>query len=400
MISQERRQYIRSQVDWPVDILTTKGVMDGEIKNISSGGVYIQSRELPEAGETFNLRTQLDRENYNPLRASAEIVWSKVYESENFPLSHGFGVRFTQVYYNFELLFGDEETELQDSIENQRILILGATGLIGLPLARELAKKNRVIGVSRFKRVNRQTLAEQNIEPLEMDVSRASFDMLPKEIDYVFNETMLYDPSDFQMSMEVNAFTVARLMDRYDKCKGIVLGSTGSVYATSQKPMSEDSSLGANDVYSLSKICAEMFALHISRERNIPTCILRYYQPYSIDFGIISSLKKKITVGETFDHSREFYTPLFITDVVNFTIKAATFCSSPPTIINIGGEEGVSCERLVRMICEAMGKKPVSMCHTGDSSRPAEICDSTKRIRLLGKQKVSLKEGIRSVVEG
>jgi nucleoside-diphosphate-sugar epimerase len=283
-------------------------------------------------------------------------------------------------------------------MENQRILVLGATGLIGLPLATELAKTNHVTGVSRFRKMASQALASRHIEPLEMDIAKDPFNRLPEDIDYVFHEVMLYHPSDLEQSLEVNSYPVARLMERYERCKGIVLGSTGSVYATPGTPRKEDDPVGGVTAYAVSKICAEKFAIHFSRERGTPTCILRYYQPYSAESGIVPSLQRAVAAGRPVDHGKTLYTPMFISDVVRFTIEAASLCASPPRILNVGGEEVVSQEALVRILCEAMGKPPGCVPVSGDSSRLSEIGDCAERIGLLGKEQVPIREGVRRVV--
>jgi nucleoside-diphosphate-sugar epimerase len=283
-------------------------------------------------------------------------------------------------------------------MENQQVLVFGATGLIGLPLATELAKTNHVIGVSRSRRMTGQALASRNIEPLEMDIAKAPLDRLPKDIDYVFHEVMLYHPTDLAQSLEVNSYPVARLMERYERCKGILLGSTGSVYAVPGATRKEGDPVGGVSAYAVSKICAEQFAVHFSRERGTPTCILRYYQPYSAESGIVVSLHRAAAAGRALDHGQLLYSPLFISDVVRFTIEAASLCASPPRILNVGGEEVLSRETLVRMLCEAMGKDPGSIPVTGDSSSMSEIGDCSERVKLLGKQHVTIEEGVRRIV--
>ena len=128
-------------------------------------------------------------------------------------------------------------------------------------------------------------------------------------------------------------------------------------------------------------------------------CILRYYQPYSISRGIVPGLKQKILAGESLAPRSGLVNPLFVTDVVRFTIQAASLCSNPPMVINVGGKEIVSRKKLANMIYQAMGKEPGSDYLPGNCPALTEICDSTKRVRLLGEQEVSLKEGIRRVVQ-
>ena len=67
-------------------------------------------------------------------------------------------------------------------------------------------------------------------------------------------------------------------------------------------------------------------------------------------------------------------------------------------IINVGGEEIVSIRELVLMIGEATGKEPI-LTDSCDTASNSWVCDSAKRIRLLGRQKVSLRDGIRKTIE-
>ena len=284
-------------------------------------------------------------------------------------------------------------------MEGQRILVLGATGLIGFPLATELARNNEVIGVNRFRKRSAEELAERNVVPLRMDITTDPFIALPDGIDYVFNEVMLYDPTSYDESMEVNAYPVAKLMQRYEGCRGIVLGSTGSVYASTGDPMKEGAPLAGNDAYSLSKICAEKFAVHFSRELDIPTSILRYYHPYSVAGGVIPSLRRAVEAGSSITLADILYSPLFISDVVRYTIEAASRCASPPWVVNICGKEIASRREIVNMLCESLGRDPASLSFADGAQSPSEIGDCSEQVRLLGPQQVSLAEGVRRVAE-
>ena len=284
-------------------------------------------------------------------------------------------------------------------MEGQRILVLGATGLIGFPLATELARNNEVIGVSRFWKRSAEELAERNVEPLRMDVSTDPFLALPDGFDYVFNEVMLYDPTSYDESMEVNAYPVAKLMQRYEGCRGIVLGSTGSVYASTGDPMREGDPLCGDDAYSLSKICSEKFAFHFSRELEIPTSILRYYHPYSVLGGVVPSLRRAAETGGPINLAEILYSPLFISDVVRYTIEAASKCATPPWVVNICGKEIASRREIVNMLCESLGLDPASVSFADGAQSPSEIGDCSEQVSLLGEQQVSLAEGIRRVAE-
>ena len=82
---EESRQYPRSTVNWPVTIQTFENIiMNGEIRNVSLGGAFIESRH------TFPVDLVVSQSfffpNFEiPIRSNSKIVWAD---------SHGFGVQF------------------------------------------------------------------------------------------------------------------------------------------------------------------------------------------------------------------------------------------------------------------------------------------------------------------
>jgi nucleoside-diphosphate-sugar epimerase len=57
-------------------------------------------------------------------------------------------------------------------LQNEKILITGATGKIAFPIARELAKRNDVWGAARLgKPGDRDKLTSAGIRPLQLDVT-------------------------------------------------------------------------------------------------------------------------------------------------------------------------------------------------------------------------------------
>ncbi|MBI3921958.1 MAG: NAD(P)-dependent oxidoreductase [Armatimonadetes bacterium] len=149
--------------------------------------------------------------------------------------------------------------------------------------------------------------------------------------------------------------------------------------------------------YVLSKICGDMFATYFSESHKVPVAILRYYYPYSEIAGVVPSTVQQVLGGQPIADNPAAVNPLFISDVVNFTIKAATACDYPPNLLNIGGEEIVSYNDLAVMVGRAFGREPQ---FTPMGQVPAEswVCDSRKRISLFGQQQVSLAQGIARVV--
>jgi len=281
-------------------------------------------------------------------------------------------------------------------MEGQRVLVMGATGMIGSHLAKELAKTNTVYGAGLFKERTCDSVAQHQIIPIPLDVTQDDFDVLPGEVDYVFVEVMFHGPDDYARSMQVNAFTTARLLERYPDCKGVVLGSTGSVYRYITTPADEHTPLEGLGAYGVSKICSDVFAEYFSRYHGTPVCVLRYYGPYCETGGSVKWWLDAVVRQEPVRWPDLRLAPLYMSDVVAMTIRAADCCTSPPTIINVAADEIVPRRHVVEMIAAHLGREPLF----GDANPRGPIvvaADNVKRRALLGEQTVSLVEGVRRV---
>src|SRR6516165_7259799 len=117
----------------------------------------------------------------------------------------------------------------------QRILVTGATGRMGLPLALSLAVDNEVYGVARFTDPEaRAALAAAGVTTIPFDLAESALDTLPVGVDYVLHTggftPSRADPAASQF-FEVNSQAVGRLLAHYRQVKGFLHCSTGSVYA-------------------------------------------------------------------------------------------------------------------------------------------------------------------------
>ena len=287
-------------------------------------------------------------------------------------------------------------------MRDQSVLILGASGLIGSAVALRVAESNEVHGLSRFRDAQAaEALSKQGVKLIQMDAAQDDFGSLPDDFDYVFHEILMApgECANFpQLAFETHAYTVANAFRRFRKAKGIVVGSTGSVYKPSETPVTEESTLssyGGVENYALSKICADQFADYFSKLYGTPAAVLRYYYPYGAERGsLISSLVKRIGEGQPVGSSASLINPMFISDVAEMTIKAAEVCSVPANVINVGGAEIVNRRGLAEIVGEVIGKEPVFE-EPDESASDSWVCDSGKRIRLLGVERVSLREGVR-----
>ena len=90
----DRRTPTRIRARWPVVVLTDKGVLLAETRDISSEGVFISCEEPLRPEE--KLRVFIMAPNHRPLEIPAEVAWSNPHASEQDTTPKGMGLRFTK----------------------------------------------------------------------------------------------------------------------------------------------------------------------------------------------------------------------------------------------------------------------------------------------------------------
>ena len=89
---EERRTSFRTMVEWPVTIITSQSSTEGETKNVSGNGTFIQCEKPLNENESCLVKMELPDGRVTQI--SAKVVWSIASESDDEPNLQGMGVRF------------------------------------------------------------------------------------------------------------------------------------------------------------------------------------------------------------------------------------------------------------------------------------------------------------------
>jgi UDP-glucuronate 4-epimerase len=287
-------------------------------------------------------------------------------------------------------------------LSGRRILVTGASGLVALPVAIELAKSNEVYAVARFSDPKQKRMLEAaGARPIAFDLANPDLSALPRSVDIVINYAVL--PFSNKEHYNVNAGAAGRLARRYRDCEAFVQGSTGSLYAyQGERPLSEDDPYGLHssaEPYAASKIAAEFLLKHLCEDYRLPMVMIRIFSFYGPRGGGVTQRLDQVARGEpvsVYPGVRNVHTPLFEDDYVEKTIAAVGIAKTPVEIINVGGTEAVTTQEYCEMAGEILGKKPIFV----ENSRAWPIwADTTKMVRLLGPNKVQIREGVRRTLE-
>ena len=91
----DRRKPTRVRVKWPVVIITDKGVVVAETRDLSSEGAFIHCK-LPLKPKE-KLRLFIMAPDHRPFEVPAEVAWSNPHRTKPDSIARGMGVRFTEV---------------------------------------------------------------------------------------------------------------------------------------------------------------------------------------------------------------------------------------------------------------------------------------------------------------
>lgn len=89
----ERREHPRTEVSWPVSMITTQGLFEGEIKDVSKGGALIRCAELPITDEPLKLSIEIS-DHLLSISAIVEKVRLNLDDSDKALPSYDMAVRF------------------------------------------------------------------------------------------------------------------------------------------------------------------------------------------------------------------------------------------------------------------------------------------------------------------
>ena len=287
-------------------------------------------------------------------------------------------------------------------LSGRRVLVTGASGLVAFPVAVALARTNEVFAVARFSDPKQKRMLEAaGARAISFDLANPDLSPLPRSVDVVINYAVL--PFSNPQHYNVNAGAAGRLARRYRDCEAFVHGSTCSLYAyQGERPLREDDPYGLHssaEPYAASKIAAEFLLQHLSEDYRMPTVMIRIFSFYGPRGGGVTQRIDQVARGEpvsVYPGVRNVHTPLFEDDYVEKTIAAVGIARSPAEIVNVGGTEAVTTQEYCEMAGEILGKKPAFV----ENSRAWPIwADTTRMVRLLGPNKVSVREGVRRVIE-
>lgn len=294
-------------------------------------------------------------------------------------------------------------------LSDKKVLITGATGQIGRPIAERLVGDNEVWCAARFSDpALRRELEELGIKTCTWSISSNDLSEIPEDFTHVLHAAYVIIEAQHDVAVRVNAESTGLLMQHCQRAESFVFVSASAVYER-QEPehlYAETDPLGGLATYMpsypVAKIASEGVVHAAARMLSLPSTIARM----NIGYGMAShggvpvmfcqQILANDPIGVPFGY-HNWGSPISEVDIAEqasgplFDIAAV-----PVALINWAGDDAVSHPQLAEYIGELTGIAPryVESEITFDSF----ASDNTRRHELIGACKVPWREGVRDTL--
>lgn len=300
-----------------------------------------------------------------------------------------------------------------------RFLITGGAGFLGTALANRLVQDGHQVRViDDLSAGDPSRLDERVLFTRGSVTDRPKLWTLLHDVDCVYHlaarvlvsESILY-PREYN---EVNVGGTVSVMEamRDAGVRRVVFTSSGAVYGEqAHQPVREDFLPNPQSPYAVSKLAAEYYVRTIGALWGIETVILRIFNAYGPGQNLPPShppvvprfLSQALRGGSLVifgggGQTRDF---VYVDDVVEALVAAATATDVDRRIINIGSGRATSINDLARLVARVVGEEVEVLHSPAESGGVSQLCaDITAARRMLGYEpKIDLEQGLRLTIE-
>jgi UDP-glucose 4-epimerase len=297
-------------------------------------------------------------------------------------------------------------------------LVTGAAGFIGSALANRLAREGHQVRGFDDLSAGDPARLEPNVLFTRGDVTdRPKLWTLLQDVDSVFHlaarvsvpESVIY-PREYNTVNVGGTVSVMEAM-RDVGVKRVVFISSGAVYGDLvQQPLTEQTPPEPASPYAVSKLAAEFYVRTIGALWGIETVVLRVFNTYGPGQPLPAAhppviphfLRQTARGGTLVIHGKGLQTRdfVYIDDVVEAMVAAATAPSIDRQVINIGSGIETSVRTLAQYVIEAVGEGAEWLYLEDQDPGSSRMCaDISLARKKLGYQpRVGLQEGLGMMV--
>ena len=291
-------------------------------------------------------------------------------------------------------------------LSDKKILVTGATGQIGRPIAEKLVADNEVWCAARFSDpALRKELEALGIKTCAWSIDSNDFSAVPDDFTHVLHSAYVIMEAEHDTAVRVNAESTGMLMQHCRRAESFVFVSASAVYEP-QEPdhrYAETDPLGGKATYMTSypvaKIASEGVVHAAARMLDLPATIARMNIGYGMAShgGVPVMFCEQIMAGQPIGvpHGHDNWgSPISEEDIAD-QASGPLFevASVPVTTLNWAGDDTISQRQLAEYIGELTGTAPQYL--ESDITFDSFASDNTRRESLIGPCKVGWRDGVR-----
>jgi len=313
-------------------------------------------------------------------------------------------------------------------IEGEKILVTGATGAVAAPVAEYLARHNEVWGLARFLEADdparkgrelritrlktRAEMEQAGIRTCSADLGSGDLGEVPDDFTYVLHFAFVRippGPRQFELAYRTNAEGTGFVLQHCRKAKAALVVSSGTIYAPHEDighAYSEDDPIGgAKAPWSpsspVSKLIQEAVAGFCARAFDLPTTIVRLFQPYGVPTVGPSLDVETMKRGQAvfLQNGPQPQNPIHITDICEQLEAMLGSAGTPALITNWAGDEIVSTRDWCEMAGRILGIEPRFDLRQMPGAHPGFIAETTRCRSIVGPCRIRFREGFEETVK-
>jgi UDP-glucose 4-epimerase len=305
------------------------------------------------------------------------------------------------------------------ALKEKEVVVTGGAGFIGSNLCRKLlehdAKVTAYDNLYSGKLEFIEDLLDKGLNFVQEDVrDQASLEEATKNCEIVFHlaaqTSVPFSMENPKEDCEINVVGTVNALEAARKAGArVVFASSAAVYGNPDKrPTPETYHTHPVAFYGLTKLIGENYCRFYHENYGLEVVMFRIFNVYGPDchgaiYDFLNKLRKnpnKLEVLGTGKQSRDF---VYISDMVDALLKAATSPVAPGEVFNVGTGTTTSVTELAKMIVDILGLENVEIYFTGGQAWAGDmditLADNSKVIsKLKWRPQVSIEEGLKKLI--
>ncbi len=305
------------------------------------------------------------------------------------------------------------------ALNGLEVVVTGGAGFIGSHLCRTLVENNAKVTV--FDNLSSGKI--DNIKDIKTKLKFVKGDIRdPDELkEATKNSKVIFHlaaQSSVPFSMEnpkedceINVVGTVNVLEAARKAGArVVFASSSAAYGNpKKKPTPETYPTHPIAFYGLTKLIGEKYCRFFNENFGLEVVMLRIFNVYGPNchgaiYDFLNKLREnsdKLEVLGTGRQSRDF---IYVSDMVNFLLKAATSPTAVGEVFNVGTGITTSVSELAKMIVFLLGLKDVDIYFKGGQAWEGDmditLADNNKAVNMLQwSPQVSLEEGLKRIID-